>query len=44
MADLKVTQLPEVLSAPANSWLVIVVMDSNGVAVTSKIKLSNLIP
>ena len=43
MADLKVTQLPEVLSAPADSWIVVVVR-IEGVDVTSKIKKSNLVP
>ena len=42
--DLKITQLPEVLSAAPGDWLVIVVTNANGVAVTSKIKKSALIP
>ena len=44
MADLKISQLPEVLSAPPDSWLVVVVMNEAGVAVTSKIKKSSLLP
>ena len=44
MADAKISALPEITSAPANSWLVIVVENANGVLVTSKIKKSNLVP
>ena len=43
MADLKITQLPEVSVAPADAWLVIVVTNADGVAVTSKIKKSALV-
>ena len=44
MADAKISELPEITSAPANSWLVVVVMNSNGGYVTSKIRPSNLVP
>ena len=39
----KITQLPEVLTKPAEGWLVIVVR-KNGVDVTSKVRLSVLVP
>ena len=41
--DKKITELPEVLTKPAEGWLVIVVR-KNGIDVTSRIKLSVLIP
>ena len=44
MADQKITELPEVLVAPDNSWLVVVVRNEAGLDVTSKIKKSNLSP
>ena len=44
MADAKISALPEVTSAPADAWLVVVVENAEGVAVTSKIKKSALIP
>ena len=43
MADAKISELPEVTVAPADSWLVIVVR-IEGVDVTSKIRKSNLVP
>ena len=44
MADAKISELPEVLSAPDNAWIVIVVRNAEGVDVTSKIRKSALIP
>ena len=41
--DKKITQLPIVLTKPAEGWLVIVVQ-KNGIDVTSRIKLSVLLP
>ena len=41
--DKKITQLPEVLTKPAEGWLVIVVR-KNGIDVTSKVRLSVLVP
>ena len=40
----KITALPEVLSAAPGDWLVIVVTNAKGIAVTSRIKKSNLVP
>ena len=42
--DKKITQLPEVLTKPAEGWLVIVVRNEAGVDVTSKIRMSVLVP
>ena len=42
--DLKITELPEVLTKPSDGWLVIVVPDTNGLDTTSKIRLSVLVP
>ena len=44
MADAKITELPIVLTAPDDAWLVIVVTNAKGVAVTSRIRKSALIP
>ena len=41
--DKKITQLPELLTKPAEGWLVIVIQE-NGIDVTSRVKLSVLIP
>ena len=41
--DKKITQLPELLTKPAEGWLVIVVR-KNGIDVTSKVRLSVLVP
>ena len=44
VGDKKITALPEVLSAAPGDWLVIVVTNAQGVAVTSRIRKSNLVP
>ena len=41
--DKKITQLPIVLSAPDDAWIVVVVEKADGVSVTSRIKKSNLL-
>ena len=43
VGDKKITALPEILTKPTDGWLVIVVRE-NGIDVTSRIKLSVLIP
>ena len=43
MADSKISELPIVLTAPSDAWLAIVVTDSNGVKITSRIRKSDLL-